>query len=171
MIYRGPFNMARQVRQVAPGQDSIAESLSIPSICAIEFPPDAPEGAYLYLFRLCGIVRRVHAAQTVLGSRYRLQGELLAGRGSDRWAAYSFVVPEAIADQVQACLAEHPPRSTRDRVVVHVDFDLWARKRLDLALGHELICQGRAYVPEPLSSLAALSFARPVLPEPSDLLE
>lgn len=163
--------MTRKISPVPSSSDCIHESLSIPAVCQIEFPDSAVDGTTVYLLRLCGIARRVIGAQTVLGQRYRVQGDILIGRGPYRWAARSFIAPPELADAVQACFAEHPPRSTRDQVTVHFDFDIWARKRPALALGYELVCQGRAYVPEPLSALAALSFSRPVPTLPPDPTE
>lgn len=142
--------------------------LATAQLCRIEWPDGAPDGAYQYLYRLCGIVRRVAALETLTGPRLRLQGELIAGQGSKRWASRSAIVPQAIADAVQAAFAEHPPSSTRDRVTVHIDFDLWAIRQAAAALGSRMHCEGRAYVPDPLSVLVAASFSRPVYQEPAE---
>lgn len=158
--------MPRAPRLLPPSSNVEAAQLSTAALLRIRWGDDDPDGTYLYLYRLCGIVRRVAAQQSLTGERLRLQGELIAGAGERRWAARSALVPSAIADAVQAAFAEHPPSSTRDRITVHIDYDLWAIRARTAALGYRVHCEGRAFVPEPLSALVAASFSRPVPPAP-----
>lgn len=167
--------MPRVPRSITPYIDArgggatgvLLPQLTTAQLCRIEWPAAAADGTYQYLYRLCGIVRRVAAVETLTGPRFRLQGELIAGHGAKRWASRSAIVPQAIADAVQAAFAEHPPSSTRDRITVHVDFDLWAIRLQLAALGCTMHCEGRAYVPELLSALIAQSFSRPVPQAPT----
>lgn len=159
--------MPRAPHSPPPDSGAILAQLTTSQLCRIRWAPEDPDGAYLYLYRLCGIVRRVAARETVGGPRLRLKGKLVAGAGPHRWSARSAIVPPAIADAVQVAFAEHPPSSTRDRITVHVDFDLWAIRDRSLALGYRLHCEGRAIVPHPLSALVAQSFSRPVPASPT----
>jgi hypothetical protein len=174
---REGFDVPRTPRLLPPSSSAegplagaLLPQLTTAAICRVAWGADDPDGAYLYLYRLCGIVRRIAAQQSLTGPRWRLQGELIAGAGAKRWAARSAIVPQPIADAVQAVFAEHPPSSTRDRVTVHIDFDVWAIRERASALGERLHCEGRAYVPAPLSALVAQSFSRPVPTAPSQLL-
>ncbi len=145
----------------------LISQFTIAAICVIDWADSSVDGDFLYLFRLAGIADRVKAMQTVAGERFRLQGHFLAAADTRRWASRSAIVPQAIADDVTAAFAEHPRLSTRDRVTVHLDFDLWAIRETRAALGYRVHCEGRAWVPVPLSSLIAAALARPVPTAPS----
>lgn len=149
--------------------EALLPSLALGSLLELSSLEAAPEGTYAYQGRLAGIVRRLAACQGATGPILRLQGELFWLHGAKRLGARSVVVPESIADAVRAAFAEHPRRSTRDRVTVHVDFDLWAIRQAASALGYRLHAEGRASVPVPLSQVIAAAILRPVPLEPSEL--
>lgn len=139
----------------------VRATLATADILTIEFPPEAADGTYLYCYRLAGICRRVAAVEGRLGPILRLQGEFLAARAGATWAARSLIAPEGVVGAVRAAFAEHPRASTRDRVRVHLDFDLWAVRQAAAPLGYVMHAEGRAWVPHPLSALLAQALARP----------
>jgi hypothetical protein len=123
----------------------------------------AIEGAHRFLYRLCGVVARVHASSTRLGPVVRLFGEFVALDVGKRWfTARAALVPESIGNAVLAQFREHPKRSTRDRVRVYVLFDVWSIRRADSVLGYELIADGRAWVPNPMGELIKSASEKPI---------
>jgi hypothetical protein len=119
-------------------------------------PPDTHE----YLCRLFGIVAKVSVSESKFGPRVRLYGELIARRPDERCEAPIVLVPTVLAEQVSAVFAAHPPHSTRDRVRVWIDFDVWVVKSRSLLGGLDFICDGQAWIPEPLRSLESSVMVR-----------
>lgn len=125
----------------------------------IEFAPTDASGTHQYLCRLYGIVSRVSVGQSRFGPRVRLYGRFVARRPNERCEAPIVLVPVALADLVTKAFTTHPPNSTRDRIRVWVDFDLWALKTYSV-VGFDVICDGEVWVPEPLKMLEAVSMLR-----------
>jgi len=137
--------------------------LSTAAICGPYFPDTAPNGTHRFLYRLCGVVARVHAASTRLGPVVRLFGEFVALDPRSHWfTARAALVPESIGNAVLGEFREHPKRSTRDRVRVYVLFDVWSVRRADTVLGYELVADGRAWVPNPMGDLVRTAAEKPI---------
>jgi hypothetical protein len=138
--------------------------LSTAVVCGVFFDDTAPEGTHRFLYRLCGIVAKVHASSTRLGPALRLVGEFVASREAKWFTSRTALVPDAIANAVLAQFREHPRRSTRDRVRVCILYDVWSVRRPDTVLGYELVADGSAWVPEPMIELLRLAAQKPLNP-------
>lgn len=158
--------MTRPSAPFPPPNGPVLRSLYTAAVMVIEFPPEAGDGTYLYCYRLCGIARRMAVSEGRLGPILRLQGEFLAAREGSTWAARSLIATDTVAAAVRRVFDEHPKRSSRDRVRVNLDFDLWALREAAAPLGYRMQADGRAWVPEPLTALIASSLARPLPEEP-----
>jgi hypothetical protein len=133
----------------------------------VAFSAGDETGTYQYLCRLFGIVAKVSVSPSRWGPRVRLYGTLVARRPDVRCEAPIVLVPVALADRVSKEFAAHPPNSTRDRVRVWIDYDLWAVKTASI-VGVDIVCNGNAWVPEPIAWLEAISMGRAFPKSPSE---
>jgi hypothetical protein len=168
---------SKRARRKAPSDDSagttMADVISIRRLIGRGrlFEPDATDGTYRFLMRVCGGVRKAKYLDGERGTGVSLHGDIVArlAEGAMIRAPKAFLPPEPSARALEI-LKAYKAANTRDRPLVLLDYDLWAICDSLAPGGQRIMAQGKAALATPVDDAIAAALDRPYAVSPGESL-
>lgn len=158
---------ARRVKRATDLPTETAEqTLRIRRYCKLAHWPQAHQ----FLYRIAGIAHAVKTFDSPRAAPVVLVGEFVAIHDGRKYLARRLEVPEDLGREVRQVLQDNPPRNTRHRTEVYLEYDVWQVPETTALRGFGIVSVGRTWIPEPLSHLVAEAVARPIPTSPEESL-
>jgi hypothetical protein len=129
-------------------------------------PLEKPVDSYQYRGRIAGVASSVRVSDYFRGVPVCLIGRFVIVVDGKRQLSERIEVPDAVGAEVQEQLDEHRPPPWQRRTLVFLEYDFWTVPKAGSLTGHEIVADGRAWVPDALADLIERAATKPTPKHP-----